>query len=88
MAADELVVHGWDIAVATGQAFSPHPTVVEAAHGFVAPITAANPAGVPGLFDAAVPVAPDAPLLDRLIALTGREPTWAPPGEQRGSRDG
>lgn len=30
-----------------------------------------------GVFPAAVPVADDAPLLDRLLGLTGRQPTTA-----------
>ncbi len=32
---------------------------------------------IEGLFGAAVPVADDAPLLDRVVALTGRDPAWA-----------
>ena len=74
VAIDELIVHGWDIAVATGQQLRAEPQLVEAAYGFVRATAAQNPTGVPGLFGPPVDVADDAPLLDRLIALTGRDP--------------
>jgi uncharacterized protein (TIGR03086 family) len=77
VALDELVLHGWDLARATGQPYRPEPAEVEACLGFVA--AAARPEGVPGLFGPPVPVAPDAPALDRLLALSGRDPGWAPP---------
>ena len=32
--ADELVVHGWDLARATGQPYRPDPAMVQAALGF------------------------------------------------------
>ena len=34
VAADELVVHGWDLARATGQPYRPDPVLVQAALGF------------------------------------------------------
>jgi hypothetical protein len=37
---------------------------------------AQNPDGSPGLFGAPVAVPDSAPLLDRLIGLTGRDPAW------------
>ncbi len=73
---DELIVHGWDLAVATGQTFTWDPRLAEVAYGFVQPTAARSPEGVPGLFGAAVPVPADAPLLDRLLGLTGRDPAW------------
>lgn len=76
VALDELVLHGWDIARATGQAYDPDPASVQACFGFVAP--AVRPEGVPGLFGPPVPVADDAPMLDRLVALSGRDPSWTP----------
>jgi uncharacterized protein (TIGR03086 family) len=76
---DEVIVHGWDIAVASGQTFSGEPQLLEAAYGFVQSAVARNPQGSPGLFGPPVPVPDDAPLLARLIGLTGRDPSWRAP---------
>jgi len=76
IALDEVVVHTWDIAAASGQQFRCEPHLLEAAYGFVHGVVAENPQGVPGLFEPPVPVSPAAPLLDRLIGLTGRDPHW------------
>jgi uncharacterized protein (TIGR03086 family) len=79
VALDEVIVHGWDIAVASGQPFSGEPQLLEAAYGFVQSAVARNPQGSPGLFGPPVPVPDDAPLLARLIGLTGRDPGWRAP---------
>ena len=79
IALDEVVIHGWDIAVASGQSYNSEPDLLEAIYGFVQPTAAQNPAGTPGLFGPPVPVNEDAPLLDRLLGLTGRDPNWHPP---------
>ncbi|AYY14853.1 TIGR03086 family protein [Actinobacteria bacterium YIM 96077] len=79
VALDEVVVHGWDLAVASGQDFTCEPHLLQAVHEFVQSSVAENPEGSPGLFGAPVPVPPDAPLLDQLIGLTGRDPSWRPP---------
>jgi uncharacterized protein (TIGR03086 family) len=78
IALDEIIVHGWDIAVASGQGYYCEPELVQAAFGFVQATVAQNPDGSPGLFGPPVPVAEDAPLFDRLIGLTGRDPNWRP----------
>jgi uncharacterized protein (TIGR03086 family) len=83
IAADEVIVHGWDIAVASGQPFHADPGLLEAACTFVQPTVAQNPQGTPGLFGPPVPVPEGAPLLDRLLGLTGRDPAWRPPGGDR-----
>ncbi|MGK5112004.1 TIGR03086 family metal-binding protein [Geodermatophilus sp. CPCC 205506] len=77
VALDEMTVHGWDLAVATGQEYSADPASVEACLGFASQV-AAEPA-VPGLFGPPVPVPDDAPPLHRLLGLTGRDPSWRPP---------
>jgi len=77
VALDELVVHGWDVARASGQDFDCEPAALEAVHGFVAQVAAAGPQ--PGLFGAAVEVPESAPLLDRVIGLAGRDPSWTSP---------
>ena len=76
IALNEVVVHGWDLAVATGQQYSCPDALLEAAYGFVASSAEQNPDGTPGLFGPPVPVGADAPLLDRLIGKAGRDPGW------------
>jgi uncharacterized protein (TIGR03086 family) len=76
IALDEVVVHGWDIAVSSGQPYACEPALAQAAYAFVQASVARNPHGTPGLFGPPVPVPDDAPLLDRLIGLTGRDPAW------------
>lgn len=76
VALDELVLHGWDLSRAVGLDYTADPAEVEACLGFVG--AAASPEGVPGLFGPIVPVPADAPPLDRLLGLSGRDPRWAP----------
>ncbi|MFF0781761.1 MULTISPECIES: TIGR03086 family metal-binding protein [unclassified Streptomyces] len=75
--ADELVVHGWDLARATGQPYDPDPGALEAAHSFLA-AAAAEPSRADAPFGPVVPVPPTAPLLTRTIGLSGRDPNWRP----------
>ncbi|MGI8752325.1 MAG: TIGR03086 family metal-binding protein [Acidimicrobiales bacterium] len=80
VALDEVVVHGWDIAMASGQSFSCQPDLVAVAYEFVQSAVAQNPDGSARLFGPPVPVPEDAPLLDRLLGLAGRDPAWSPGG--------
>jgi uncharacterized protein (TIGR03086 family) len=77
IALDEVVVHGWDLAVATGQPYAVEPQLLEAVHGFVRGSAEQNPRGTPGLFGPPHFLPDDAPLLDRVIGLAGRDPSWA-----------
>jgi uncharacterized protein (TIGR03086 family) len=77
VALDEVLVHGWDLAVATGQDYTADPAAVAACTEFAAQAAAEGP--TPGLFGPPVPVPDDAPPLDRLLGLTGRDPGWRPP---------
>jgi uncharacterized protein (TIGR03086 family) len=79
VAVDEVVVHGWDLAAATGQRYDPPLPAIEAALGFVGPTAAESPGGTPGLFGPVVEVPEDAPPLHRLLGLTGRDPRWQAP---------
>lgn len=77
VALDELVVHGWDLATATGQSYTCGSAELAACTAFAESITdEQRDAG--GLFGPAVPVPDGAPALARLIALTGRDPAWSP----------
>jgi uncharacterized protein (TIGR03086 family) len=79
VALDELVVHGWDVARASGQAYDVDRPSLEAVHGFVAQFSEpGQEAARAGLFGPAIEVPEDAPLLDRVIGLTGRDPAWSP----------
>ncbi len=75
VAIDELVVHGWDLAVATGQRYEAPPQETDAATSFVTAFDAPRDGG---LFGPVVAVGDAAPALDRLLGLTGRDPTWQP----------
>jgi uncharacterized protein (TIGR03086 family) len=80
IAINEVVVHGCDIAVASGQRVRCPPAAVQAAYAFVRATVADSPQGSPGMFGPPVEWPDDAPLLDRLLGLTGRDPGWRPPG--------
>jgi uncharacterized protein (TIGR03086 family) len=77
VALNEVIVHGWDIAVSSGQPFACEPALLQAAYAYVQSTVTQYPEGSPGLFGPPVPVPDDAPLLDRLIGLTGRDPAWS-----------
>jgi uncharacterized protein (TIGR03086 family) len=72
MVLGEYVVHGWDLARATGQAAEWDGAVVEFLHRDL--LNTAEMGRQMGLFRAAVDVPDDAPLLDRVLGLTGRRP--------------
>lgn len=76
VALDEVIVHAWDLAMATGQRYTCPEDLVAGALEFVRPTVMQNPNGSPGLFGPPVVVARDAPLLDQLVRLTGRDPKW------------
>ena len=70
----ELVVHGWDLAAATGQTVEFSPEVVAATKQIVEGAAADAPAD---LFHPPVSVGDDASEMDRMLALSGRVPTWS-----------
>jgi uncharacterized protein (TIGR03086 family) len=79
VALDEVVLHGWDLARATGQPFTCDPASTAAVLEFTRAVADAAPADrPPGLFGPAVDVPPDAPPLDRALGFAGRDPGWTP----------
>jgi uncharacterized protein (TIGR03086 family) len=79
VALDELVIHGWDVARATGQAYDCDAPSLEAVQSFVSQFSEPGQEEMrAGLFGPVVEVPEDAPLLDRVIGLTGRDPAWSP----------
>ncbi len=77
VALDELVVHGWDLAVATGQTYSVSDADAQACMAFAGAV-GESAEERQGLYGPRVPVPADAPALDRLLGLTGRDPGWRP----------
>jgi uncharacterized protein (TIGR03086 family) len=79
VALGELVLHGWDLARALGQDYvcdEPSAQVLEIyVQGF-------DPAGTPGMFAPALQREAEADVFERVLARTGRDPRWSPPGAQ------
>lgn len=77
-AADELVVHGWDVARATGQPYACEPQLLVAAESFLGQFASPDaPAGPDVAFGPSRQVPAGAPELDRIVALAGRDPGWS-----------
>ena len=68
----EYQVHGWDLAVATGQPWNPAEAGLEASLAFAPMMLTEDYQGEGKPFAPRTPVADDAPALDRLVALSGR----------------
>ena len=82
---DDLVLHGWDLARATGQDDAMDPEDVERLWAITTAVPAALMAKyrTPGAFGPGVEVygpevevAAEAPLQDRLLGVIGRDPGW------------
>lgn len=74
IALNELLLHGWDLAVATGRPYAPDEDSVRASYDLLAP-ESDSPSRA-GRFGPVVAVPDDAPLLDRVVGLSGRDPHW------------
>ena len=70
--ADQLL-HGWDLAVATGQDATRPAGLPDAAYEMIHGRFTDDPRK--GVFKPEIPVPPDAPAQDRLLAYTGRQPS-------------
>lgn len=76
IALDEIVLHGWDLAVATGQEFRPDDAAVAVCLEFTSSMSQpGEEAGREGLFGPVVAVAPDAPAFERALGFSGRDPS-------------
>ncbi|MGW0335358.1 TIGR03086 family metal-binding protein [Streptomyces sp. NPDC003011] len=73
---DELVVHGWDLARATGLRYDPDPAALRSTYDFL--LAAVDDPGRGDIFGPVVPVPAEASLLDRTVGLSGRDPGWTP----------
>jgi uncharacterized protein (TIGR03086 family) len=79
VALNELVVHGWDLALATRQTYDCDPSSLGAVHSFLTSFAPPpSPDRQEGPFGPVVEVGEDAVLLARVIGLSGRDPVWVP----------
>lgn len=75
----EYIIHGWDLAVATGQDWSADDRAVADSLTFLQGMVTPESRGPGGMFGEEVEVAEDAPVLDRLVGFAGRDPQWKAP---------
>lgn len=72
----EYQIHGWDLAVATGQAWSPSEDAVREATTFASAMLTEDSQGEGKSFGVPVPVPDPATPLERLLGMSGRDPLW------------
>jgi uncharacterized protein (TIGR03086 family) len=77
MYANEVTLHTWDLAVATGQRPAWDDEVVRRSTAALADKLPPDLDRTGAPFAAAVSVPVDAPAIDRLVAYSGRRPDWA-----------
>ena len=75
VAMNELVMHSWDLAKATGQEYAADPRTVEV---LIEMLSQGPREGTPGLFGPVVEVDGDALPIDQAVGLSGRDPGWRP----------
>ncbi|NUK03756.1 TIGR03086 family metal-binding protein [Streptomyces lunaelactis] len=76
VAVNELVVHGWDLARATGQEYAPGEASLQVSYELMKP-AGDDPSG-DGMFGPVVEVPDGAALLDQVVGFSGRRPDWRP----------
>jgi uncharacterized protein (TIGR03086 family) len=74
MIVGELAVHGWDLAVATGQRLELPADLLAYLRDTMSP--GVEQGREMGMYGPEVAVPADAPTLDRILALAGRDPAW------------
>lgn len=80
MALGEYLVHGWDLATATGRSWDAEATAAEHAMAFLKTTVAPEYRGPDsGFFGHEVPAPEGAGPFEQLLCFTGRDPQWAPP---------
>jgi uncharacterized protein (TIGR03086 family) len=80
VAMNELVMHSWDLARATGQEYATDPRILEVLIEFLSQ----GPAeGTPGMFGPVLSAPSEPTLLDQALSLAGRRSDWRPPRRDR-----
>jgi uncharacterized protein (TIGR03086 family) len=77
VALNEVLVHGWDLAVATGQPYDVDEAAAQRCLQFAIELAAGAPEVRNGMYGPEVPVPEGASAFDRLLGQTGRDPSWA-----------
>ncbi|GAA0530672.1 TIGR03086 family metal-binding protein [Paractinoplanes ferrugineus] len=80
VAMNELIMHSWDLARATGQEYFADPRTLEVLIEFLSQSPAE---GTSGLFSPPVPTESATTLLDQALTLAGRDPAWRHPPRRR-----
>ena len=76
VALDEVVLHGWDLAKGTGQAYQPDAATAAVMTGF---LTETRKGEVPvSVFGPVVEIGDEAQTFDHALGLAGRDPGWQP----------
>jgi uncharacterized protein (TIGR03086 family) len=70
-------VHGWDLAVATGQQYAADPASLQLCTDFASAFPT-DPEQRGDAFGPVIEMPEGAPALDRLLGLMGRDPAWRP----------
>ena len=77
----EVVTHGWELARAVGRPWQPDEATAAQALAFYQATIKPEWRGPSMAFGHEVPVADDAPTIDRVVAFSGRDPQWTPETE-------
>lgn len=80
----EYQMHGWDLARATGQPWSPPEAALAHSLAFAPAMLTPDYQGEGKPFGPRVAVAAEASALDRLLGLSGRDPHWAAADQSAG----
>jgi uncharacterized protein (TIGR03086 family) len=76
VALNEVLLHGWDLAAATGQPYRPDEQAARKCLEFGVDIEQNAPDIRNGMYGPKVAVPDDAPLFDRVLGQAGRDPHW------------
>jgi uncharacterized protein (TIGR03086 family) len=80
IALNEMVLHAWDLARAIGHPYQQDPASLEACLSSLSVMY--PPEDLErrkGIFGPPIDVPEDAPLVDRVVAFSGRDPKWTAP---------
>jgi uncharacterized protein (TIGR03086 family) len=78
IALNEIVLHAWDLARGSGQTYQPDPASLQACFASLSLMYPHEHLDRrKGIFAPPVDVPADAPLVDRVVAFSGRDPGWS-----------